>query len=131
MSEQLEFLKSAAECTSPQFSDTPRPATRNIHSNEDKIIKLMDFEKKLQEQFDKLKEISDTINTVSDPTHQAILVKRYLSNKSWEDIASELYISVRHVQRLHGYALLEIERILKVGTGCHALAHNGTVGHLE
>jgi hypothetical protein len=44
MADQLECLKSSAEYISPQFSDMPRPATRNVHKNEDAILRVIEWQ---------------------------------------------------------------------------------------
>ena len=110
MSEQLAFLKSAALCITPQYSDMPRPATRNVHKNEDAIIRVMDFEERLRKQYDKLDEINETISGVSDPTAQRILAKRYFKRNTWNGIARQLYLSRSRVFALHNAALDEIQK---------------------
>jgi hypothetical protein len=110
MSEQLEYLKAAAEYISPQWSDMPRPATRNVHKSEDAILRVMDFEDRMHDLFGLLEEITSVINSVSDTTAQAILTKRYLAANTWEQISRELYISRSHVFELHNAALAEIEK---------------------
>ncbi len=50
------------------------------------------------------------IYLVEDDKRRQVLNMRYLYCKSWEQIAMELNISVRHIRNLHGYALEEISR---------------------
>jgi len=119
MSEQLEFLRTVALYVSPRLNDLPKPAVRNIHENEDAIIRVIEMEDRIKELEATLDEVIAAINNVSDPTQQAILTKRYLSNKSWSDIAQELFISLRHVQRLHDAALDVIANRLNLGTEWH------------
>ena len=116
MAEQLEFMKSIVSyASSPQYSDMPKSTSYNVHKNQDDIIDFIDYEEKMNKQRDKLNEINKTIYSIKDPKLQAILVKRYLSNKKWSEISLEMYMSLRHVQRLHDIALEEITKILKVG----------------
>lgn len=42
-----------------------------------------------------------------------ILTKRYFEYKTFETIAEEVYVSVRHTTRLHGYALKELEKRMR------------------
>jgi DNA-directed RNA polymerase specialized sigma subunit len=110
MAEQLEYLKSASECIPAQMSDMPRPATRNIHKNEDAIVRVMDFEIRMRDLFSQLEEITAAINGVSDTSAQAVLTKRYLIGNTWETISRELYVSRSRVFELHNAALAEIEK---------------------
>ncbi len=48
-----------------------------------------------------------------------ILYKRYLQFKKWEQIAIDMNYAYRTVLRIHGQALKEFEKLLKVGTQCH------------
>ena len=39
----------------------------------------------------------------------ATMIKRYVDLETWEQIASEMDMTVRAVQSLHGYGLVEME----------------------
>ena len=54
------------------------------------------------------------IQKLNNPEYEQILYKRYCQSKKWEEIALEMNISYRHVLRLHGYALKDIEPVLNV-----------------
>lgn len=54
---------------------------------------------------------SRLIMLVSEPKERQILNRYYLYAKSWGAIAGEMGVSVRHVHRLHGYALKKISQI--------------------
>ena len=112
MAEQLERLRSAAEYVAPRLSDMPKSSTRNIRASEDAIIRYLDFEERMKAQYDKLTEINETINAVSDPILHALLVKRYISGKPWAAISSELFYSEAQVYRLHTAAIEEVERLI-------------------
>jgi hypothetical protein len=68
LTEQLEYLRSAAVYSSPQWSDMPRPATRNVHKNEDAYIRVMDKEQQIRIAQNKLLEIVATIDSVNELT---------------------------------------------------------------
>ena len=116
MAEQLEFLKSTAQYIVPQYSDMPKPATPNIHKNEDAIIRVITYKERMEKQFAKLDEINETINSVSNPTSQAILVKRYIGRNTWDEITSAVYVSRSHAFELHNAALAEIEKLIQKRT---------------
>jgi len=113
MAEQLEFLRSAAVYIVPQWSDLPKAATRNVHKNEDAIVRVMEFEDRMKAQYAKLTEINDTVDRLRDPMHRIILVKRYFSGKTWREVACEIHYNERMVRRIYNDALLEIDRLLE------------------
>ena len=112
MAEQLAFLRTAAEYITPQYSTTLQSATRNIHKNEDAIVRVLDFEARMKAQYDKLDVINMTIAAVSSPLLQSLLVKRYIADESWEEIAEALSYSMSQVKRFHLSALNEVDKML-------------------
>lgn len=46
------------------------------------------------------------INALDDARYSRILYLRYVQGEDWEQIATELGYTYRHVTRMHGYALL-------------------------
>ena len=112
LSEQLAYLRSAAEYVSPQFSETPKAPFPNVHANENAIMSILDFEERLQKQYAKLNEIVCAISGLADPEAQSVVFKRYLEQKTWQEIASETFVSVRQAHRLHQMGIDEIEQKL-------------------
>lgn len=84
----------------------------------DTVCKIADLKMEIQEEINNLlrlkREVRDTIEKVSEPDLVSILYKRYILFKKWEEISVELNVSYRHTTRLHGKALIEIEKILKM-----------------
>ena len=113
MTEVLAFLRSAATYTTSQYSDTPGSATRNVHKNEDAIVRLMDFEERVRREQRKLNEVLILIANIADPTEQAVIVKRYVERKTWGDIASEIYVSEKTARNIHATALIGVEKTLE------------------
>ena len=58
-------------------------------------------------------EIMRVIRQVPDGTQRAILMRRYLSFKKWEQIAEAMGYTYRNVIRLHGKALLSVKAVLE------------------
>ena len=112
LTSQMECFRSIAEYSSPQWSDMPKPATRNIHKNEDAIIRVLEWEGKIKKETDRLAKVNTTIAQVADPILQSLLVKRYVENHTWETIARDLSYSLPQTYRLHGTALIAIERMI-------------------
>lgn len=57
-------------------------------------------------------EVVSTIDKVGDADLINVLYKRYVHYKSWTDIADEMNFTERNVQRLHGKALLIVQKLI-------------------
>lgn len=57
-------------------------------------------------------ELSAAIEKVASPKYQAILYKRYIRNKPFEEICEDLSYSASYVFRLHKEAAVALEEIL-------------------
>lgn len=57
-------------------------------------------------------EIMTTISKLSNEEYREILYKRYCQSKKWEEIALEMNYTYQWVCKLHGRALLELDKVL-------------------
>lgn len=60
-------------------------------------------------------EIQSIIDQIKEAELIDILYKRYFDYKSWETIASELFVTFQWVHKLHSKALKEVQMILDGG----------------
>ncbi len=65
---------------------------------------------KLQELYTVKTEIALAIFKVQDIRYRTLLELYYLKKLTWEKVAEQMHIDVRHIYRLHGEALKEVER---------------------
>jgi hypothetical protein len=112
LTSQLECFRSVAEYSSPQWSDMPKSPNRNIHKNEDAIIRVLEWEDKIKAETDRLAEVNTTISQIENPILQSLLVKRYVENHTWETISRDLIYSLSQTKRLHFTALCEVEKLM-------------------
>ena len=78
-----------------------------------KIVDLQDeVNKAVDEYVDLKKAISDVIDTVPDADELAVLCKRYMQYKTWEQIADEMHMTYRNVCYIHGRALQTVNRLI-------------------
>ena len=95
------------------LSDVVVCRTRNTHSMEDVIVKIVDMQEQINRDIDRLvdlkREIMERIQAVPDQKLQSILELHYICGKSWEDIAAELGCTTSNVFKMHARALQEIE----------------------
>ncbi len=79
-----------------------------------KLIELKDaYTEESQRLMSKRKEIIDSISLLEDCRLQQVLYYRYVKDMRWEEIAERLSYDDKYIFRLHGYALLELKKILK------------------
>jgi len=108
---QVENLRSLANKVTTVYGDAPSGQHDNSRL-EKTIAKIIDLENDIDKDIDKLvdlkKEITETINQIPDLRHRTILEMRYLSFRTWEQIAVELSLDLSWVHRLHGRALKKI-----------------------
>ncbi len=110
--DQLDRLNALATKATTTFSEVPYSGTPDPHRREDIIVKIIDLEDRIKDEMRRLvdlkEEIMTKISAVEDPEQRYLLEKRYLEFKKWEDIADEMYRSLRSIYRLHGEALKNI-----------------------
>lgn len=113
--EQVQSLRELATKATATLSDMPRNPSPNVSRMADFIAKAMDLETEINTDLCRLidlkREITTVVKCVAATELQTLLELRYLCFQTWEDIAEALHYDVRHVYRLHGAALSEVERI--------------------
>ena len=106
--EQVASLRELSLKATSTLSDMPK-GTRNIHSKENLIAKMIDLESEINADIDELVELKRTlvsvIKAVENPEQQTILEQRYLCFKPWEQIAVNMGYSLHHLYKIHKLAL--------------------------
>ena len=101
----------------PTASKAIRHADRLNEKREELRKQLIDYEyeqiARRSELWAKRIEIIETLGKLREPTLHKILTMRYIDGESFEAIAVEVGYSWRHVIRLHGIALLRVQKILE------------------
>ena len=117
--EQIEALKSLACRVTAGMGNEPVSRTRNVTSMQDTIVRILEAEDELNRRIDELVgmklEIMRVIDRVQDITQRLILEKRYLSFRSWEQIAVDMCYTVRWTLMRHEEALAAVQEILDNG----------------
>lgn len=110
--EQIVSLRDLATKATSTLNDTPGNATRNVHSMEGIITKMIDLEVEINKDIDTLvdlkKEIMGFIKNINNPEHQTLLELRYLCFKTWEQIAVNMGYSIQNAYKIHDRALESI-----------------------
>lgn len=120
--QQISSLEDTATRCTASISDMPRNPNRGGSRMAEAVEKIVDLENEIKQDVADLvalkREVMATISRLPDIQQQLLLEKRYFCYMRWEDIADDLGISPQHTYRIHGYALKEIERILKDESKC-------------
>lgn len=107
--EQIVSLRELATKATSTLSDTPNRGTRNVHSMEGIIVKMMELENEINEDIDILidlkKEIMAIIKSINNPEQQTLLELRYLCFKTWEQIAVDMGYSIQNAYKVHDRAV--------------------------
>lgn len=115
--DQIRRLRELATKTT-QTLTTDRVQTSAENKVEGIVQKIVDLQQEVNEEIDKLtkirRDVQSVILSVSDSARRNVLRLRYVQGMSWEQIAVELNYTYRHVMRLHGEALQQINMSLNV-----------------
>lgn len=76
----------------------PLPSDENMVN---RITKVIEEEKKLENLYDFMSDLSKEIDKIEDVVERALLRYRYFLGLTWEEIAEKLGYSIAQVYRLH------------------------------
>ena len=113
-----EKMKELVNRTTSVLSDMPRNPGRDPFRREKGLVELIDDAREINDLTDQYidlrREVADNIGRIqcSKLSVKDVLEGRYLKRKSWEELAADLCMTVRHVQRLHGEGLAALEEVL-------------------
>lgn len=117
--EQVASLRDLSFKATATLTDMPG-GSRNVHSKESIVAKMMDLENEINADIDNLvdikRDVVSMINSVDNKDCQLLLEMRYLCFMPWERIAIEMQRSLRSIYRLHDKALEKISQKIKVGS---------------
>lgn len=117
--EQVGSLRALATKATSTVSDTPPGGSRNVHSMEDIIVKIIDLENEINDEIDALvdlkREIMGVIRAIENLEYQTLLELRYLCFYSWEKIAVEMDYDLRYMHKLHRKALEQCTAFIPAG----------------
>ena len=111
--EQIASLNDLATDCSATLTGMPRNPNRGGSRMADAVCKIIDLENEIAKDMERLvelkAEIISTIKAVECIEYQLILEKRYISDKSWPEIAVALGYITRHLFNLHDEALAALK----------------------
>lgn len=115
--QELDRLKGMATKVTTSLSLVPGHGSGGQDKLGDAVAKIIDLQKEVNQAIDvyvdKKREVSSLIEKIRDPDQLAVLHKRYIQYKHWEQIACEMGFTYRNVCYIHGRALQAVEELLK------------------
>ncbi len=117
--DEIRTLKSKVIDTSNIITYTP---IRSLYvvSNDDLICKLIDYEEDIKKDISRLiaikKEITNTISELNESKYRTVLYARYVTFKTFEEIAIQMGYSIKQISRYHKVALQKIDEVINVKT---------------
>ena len=120
---QLRMLNDLATKVTYTMTGMPGGFGDSASKQDSVVTKIIDFQKEINADIDRLvdlkREILISIQAVSSVEHQLVLEKRYIMFEKWEKIAADMNTDIRNIYRIHGKALVELEKILADSESCH------------
>ena len=111
--EQISALNDLPTSCSASMTGMPRNPNKGGSRMADAVCKIVDLQDSIaadmQELVELKAEIIATIKAVDCIEYQLILEKRYISGKSWPEIAVDLGYKMRHLYKLHDEALAAVK----------------------
>jgi len=106
--EQVASLRALATKATATYSDMPK-GYGNVHSGENVIVKIIDLENQMNADVDELvalkEEVVGVIKAITNPEQRMVLELRYLSFKTWDEIAEDMHYGIDNIFKLHKKAL--------------------------
>ena len=111
--EKIVVLREIATSTSPNLSGmphAPRSCTSPMANN---VCKIADLEQEIRDLEITRQQAIDVLNGIEDCELYIVLIKRYVQEKDWLDVALEMHYSRSKVYHLHAAAVKALEKTLK------------------
>lgn len=109
----LDNLKSSRlQVKGMQIKSDVVQVSKQGNKQEDLIIRILDLEKEITKDINKLireKKKAKTIIDKLDGPYKVVMTMRYLECMKWEEIAYRLDYSIQAVYKIHGQALKRVE----------------------
>ena len=118
--EESQSIRDMATKVTSVMTDMPGAPLKNNDGYEETLIKLADYDKAINNNIDRLVDLKhsmiEIINQLPKMEYRIVLVKRYLFNKCWAQIAVDMGYEKRQVQRFHDNAIRIINKT------CHIMS---------
>ena len=108
--------REAVERMTQNYSGDGAQVTKDPHKFDRLVVLDSLIDDLIDKQIAIKTETLETISKLSDNRMRLLLEKYYINMKSWHQVAREMHYSDSHMRKMHGHALLAVERIIKDDT---------------
>ena len=111
--EKIVVLREIATSTFPNLSGmphAPRSCTSPMANN---VCKIADLEQEIKDLEIARQQAIDVLSGIEDTELYIVLMKRYVQEKDWLDVALEMHYGRTKIYYLHNEAINALEKILK------------------
>lgn len=115
---KIKLLAVQAENTAACLTGMPHNPTANPSPMETTLCRKLDLEREITQLAAERKALIAKIDLLEDAELSILLTLRYVKEERWETIMAEMNYSERHVFRLHGKAIAELDEKMKDGSKC-------------
>lgn len=109
--QKLELRSKIESVRAIEYDDMPKGSGNNTDLSS-KMVMLEDIDARIEWEQKLINSrfiyISNAVLDMTEPEERAVIYKRYIEFKRWEDIAEEIGYSLKHTHRIHGRALIHI-----------------------
>ncbi|MBR3333549.1 MAG: hypothetical protein IKG23_04605 [Clostridia bacterium] len=114
--DQLDRLRACAYGSGIRYGDVKVQTSGPPNHVEDSVLKIMEEERALNEEIDRLvdikRQIREVISRVQDVTYRLLLEKRCLLFETWRKIGIDMNLSERWAQIIYREAVEVVDEIL-------------------
>lgn len=115
---ELENFKIMMDSLGGGAGERVQSSRRSHDKFADRVATVVDLEREINKDVDNYVDlkarITKMIDKVQNSEHLDVLYKRYVNNKSWLTISSEMKYSESYLYKLHGRALKEFKEVNKL-----------------
>lgn len=115
--EELQHLKEMVTRITPTLKDDVVSGGGSQDKLADAVAKIVDLEAEIDQDIDRYvdakREVSGTLDKLTNPDQLQVLHMRYVQHKTWEQIACDMSMTYRNVCYIHGKGLQAVNEIMK------------------
>ena len=109
---KITVLQELATNTSAHLTGMPHNPSSEKSPMANAVCKIVDLEREVADLEQQRQAAIDRLFEMEDSALCTVLVKRYVQEKTWEDISAEMRMSRRKVFYAHNDAVVALEKLL-------------------
>lgn len=111
--EKIVLLREIATSTSPNLSGMPHAPRSCTSPMANTVCKIADLEQAIKDLEISRQQAIDVLSGIEDTELYIVLIKRYVQEKEWLDVALEMHYGKTKIFALHSAAIAALEKVLK------------------